>query len=104
MTIELPWRRRSIGARLSLLYTLAALTAVALFAGITDWRLSTNFDAEHLRFVQAKVAELQVDLRDAGGKPQALLGEIVKETEGSRLRQYEARVLTHGSQVGETPA
>ncbi|MEY2151157.1 heavy metal sensor histidine kinase [Rhodanobacter sp. 115] len=103
MTIELPWRRRSIGARLSLLYTLAALTAVALFAGITDWRLSTNFDAEHLRFVQAKVAELQVDLREAGGNPQALLGEIVKETEGSRLRQYEARVLTHGSQVGETP-
>ena len=102
MTIELPWRRRSIGARLSLLYTLAALTAVALFAGITDWRLSTNFSAEHLRFVQAKVAELQVDLNDAGGKPQALLGEIVKETEGSRLRQYEARVLVAGFLLGET--
>ena len=103
MTIELPWRRRSIGARLSLLYTLAALTAVALFAGITDWRLSTNFSAEHLRFVQAKVAELQVDLNDAGGRPQALLGEIVKETEGSRLRQYEARVLVAGHVLGETP-
>ena len=103
MTIELPWRRRSIGARLSLLYTLAALTAVALFAGITDWRLSTNFSAEHLRFVQAKVAELQVDLNDAGGRPQALLGEIVKETEGSRLRQYEARVLAGGQVLGETP-
>ncbi len=103
MRLELPWRRRSIGARLSLLYTLAALTAVALFAGITDWRLSTNFSAEHLRFVQAKVAELQVDLNDAGGRPQALLGEIVKETEGSRLRQYEARVLAGGHLLGETP-
>ncbi len=103
MTTELPWRRRSIGARLSLLYTLAALTAVALFAGITDWRLSTNFSAEHLRFVQAKVAELQIDLTDAGGTPQALLSEIVKETEGSRLRQYEARVLADGHVLGETP-
>ncbi|MBS0318268.1 MAG: HAMP domain-containing protein, partial [Proteobacteria bacterium] len=103
MRIELPWRRRSIGARLSLLYTLAALTAVALFAGITDWRLSTNFSAEHLRFMQAKVAELQADLNDAEGKPQALLGEILKETEGSRLRQYEARVLTGGHVLGETP-
>ena len=102
MRLELGWRR-SIGARLSLLYTLAALTAVALFAGITDWRLSTNFSAEHLRFVQAKVAELQVDLNDAGGRPQALLGEIVKETEGSRLRQYEARVLAGGHLLGETP-
>jgi two-component system heavy metal sensor histidine kinase CusS len=103
MRIELPWRRRSIGARLSLLYTLAALTAVALFAGITDWRLSTNFSAEHLRFVQAKVAELQVDLNDAGGRPQALLGEIMKETDGSRLRQYEARVLIGEHVLGETP-
>ncbi len=102
MRLELP-RRRSIGARLSLLYTLAALTAVALFAGITDWRLSTNFSDEHLRFVQAKVAELQADLDDAGGRPQALLGEIVKETEGSRLRQYEARVLAGGHVLGETP-
>jgi two-component system heavy metal sensor histidine kinase CusS len=103
MTLELPWQRRSIGARLSLLYTLAALTAVALFAGITDWRLSTNFSAEHLRFAQAKVTELQVDLNDAGGRPQALLSEIAKETEGSRLRQYEARVLAGGRVLGETP-
>jgi two-component system, OmpR family, heavy metal sensor histidine kinase CusS len=103
MTIELPWRRRSIGARLSLLYTLAALIAVALFAGITDWRLSSNFSAEHLRFVQAKVAEMQMDLNDAGGKSAALLGEIMKETEGSRLRQYEARVLVAGNVLGETP-
>ncbi|MDE2280547.1 MAG: heavy metal sensor histidine kinase [Xanthomonadaceae bacterium] len=103
MSIELPWRRRSIGARLSLLYTLVALTAVVLFAGITDWRLSTNFSAEHLRFMQAKVAELQMDLNDAEGKPQVLLGEIAKETEGTRLRQYEARVLIGGHVLGETP-
>ncbi|MGA0587976.1 heavy metal sensor histidine kinase [Dyella sp. KRB-257] len=108
MTIEaMPpvrwWRRCSIGTRLSLLCMLAALTAVGLFAGITDWRLSTNFSAEHLRFMQAKVAELQVDLDDAGGRPQALLGEIVKETEGTRLRQYEARVLAAGRVLGETP-
>lgn len=103
MTIELSRRRRSIGARLSLLYTLVALTAVALFAAITDWRLSTNFSVEHLRFAQAKIAELRVDLHDAGGNPQALLNEIVKETEGSRLRQYEARVLINGRTFGETP-
>jgi len=102
MKIERPWWRRSIGARLSLLYTLAALTAVALFAGITDWRLSTNFSAEHLRFMQAKVAELQVDLNDAKGEPQVLLGEIAKETEGTRLRQYQGRVLIGGRVRGET--
>jgi two-component system heavy metal sensor histidine kinase CusS len=103
MTIELPWQRRSIGARLSQLYTLVALSAVAVFAGITDWRLSTNFHTEHQSFVRAKVAELQLDLRDADGQPQALIGEIVKETEGTRLRQYQGRVLLDGRPLGATP-
>ncbi|HUX74865.1 MAG TPA: heavy metal sensor histidine kinase [Steroidobacteraceae bacterium] len=97
-------RPPSIGARLTLLHTGIALLAVALFASITDWRLSTNFTREHARFLQSKVAELQVDLDDANGDPQALLAEIAKETEGSRLRQYEARVLTgDGRTLGETP-
>lgn len=104
MRMQGSFRWHSIGARLTLLYTLAALIAVALFAGISDWRLSANFNAEHLRFMQAKAAELQTDLNDAHGDPQALLAEIVKETGGSRLRQYQARVLTaDGQTLGETP-
>jgi two-component system heavy metal sensor histidine kinase CusS len=104
MPTEAPWRARSIGARLTLLYMLVVLTTVAIFAGITDWRLSTNFAAEHQRFVQAKAAELQADLDDAGGDPAALLDEIVKETTGLKLRQYQARVLGRdGRMLGETP-
>jgi len=98
------WRSPSIGARLTLLYTLMALLAVALFAGITDWRLSTNFSREQVSFLQSKVAELQTDLDDANGDPQALLAEIAKETGASRLRQYQARVLAvDGRTLGETP-
>lgn len=104
MRTEALWRAHSIGARLTLLYMAVALTTVAIFAGITDWRLSTNFAAEHQRFVQAKAAELQEDLVDAGGDPGALLDEIIKETAGSKLRQYQARVLDRdGSMLGETP-
>ena len=98
------WRSASIGTRLTLLYTLMALLAVALFAGVTDWRLATNFSREQVRFLQSKVAELQTDLDDANGDPQGLLAEIAKETGESRLRQYQARVLGIGGQVlGETP-
>ncbi|MDE2309130.1 MAG: heavy metal sensor histidine kinase [Xanthomonadaceae bacterium] len=98
------WRSPSIGARLTLLYTVMALLAVALFAGITDWRLSTNFSREQVSFLQSKVAELQTDLDDANGDPQALLAEIAKETGASRLRQYQARVLAaDGTTLGETP-
>ncbi|MFA6230391.1 MAG: heavy metal sensor histidine kinase [Rhodanobacter sp.] len=97
-------RVHSIGARLTLLYMFVALVTVAIFAGITDWRLSVNFAAEHRRFVQTKAAELQADLNDAGGDPAALLDEIVKETAGSKLRQYQARVLNReGRMLGETP-
>ncbi len=98
-----PWRRRAIGAWLTLLYTVAAALSVALFAAITDWRLAVNFQAEQLRLVQAKLAELQADLADAGGDPQALVDEIVRETAGSRLRQYQARVLLDGRTLGGTP-
>ncbi|MDE2276288.1 MAG: hypothetical protein KGK09_08335, partial [Burkholderiales bacterium] len=79
-----PWRLRAIGAWLTLLYTVAAALSVALFAAITDWRLAVNFQTEQLRLVQAKLAELQADLADAGGDPQALVDEIVRETAGSR--------------------
>ena len=104
MRTEAWWRVHSIGTRLTLLYMAVVLTTVAIFAGITDWRLSTNFAAGHQRFVQAKAAELQTDLDDAGGDPAALLDEIVKETTGSKLRQYQARVLGRdGSMLGETP-
>ncbi len=104
MSIEAPLRTRSIGARLTLLYTLTALAAVALFAGVAVWRLSANFSAEHLRFLQAKVAEFQNDMRDAHERPQALVVEILKETTESRLREYQARVIApNGHLLGETP-
>lgn len=95
---------RSIGARLTALYMVIALSALALFAGIIYWRVSTNFTAEHQRFFQAKIAELQVDMDDAHGDPRALVTEIMHETAGSQLRQYQARVLTaDGRTLGETP-
>lgn len=104
MRTDALWRTHSIGARLTLLYMAVVLTTLALFAGITDWRLSTNFASEHQRFVQAKAAELQEDLNDAGGDPAALLDEVIKETGGSKLRQYQARVLDRdGRMLGETP-
>lgn len=91
----------SIGARLTLFYCLAILLATALFAGVAYWRLQTNFAAEHTRFLEAKIAELKEDLAD--GNPRALLSEIAKETAGTRLRQYEARVLSGVRVLGETP-
>src|SRR5574337_1188990 len=71
------WRAPSIGTRLTLLYTLMALLAVALFAGVIYWGLATNFSREQVRFLQSKVAELQTDLDDANGAPQALPGPRV---------------------------
>ncbi|TAL91434.1 MAG: HAMP domain-containing protein [Rhodanobacter sp.] len=98
------WRAPSIGTRPTLLYTLMALLAVALFAGITDWGLATNFSRAQVRFLQSKVAELQTDLDEANGAPQALLAEIARETGTSRLRQYQARVLdATGKILGGTP-
>jgi two-component system heavy metal sensor histidine kinase CusS len=97
------WRSPSIGARLTLLYTVMALLAVALFAGVTNWSLSTNFQREHVRFLQSKVAELRTDLEEAHGNPHALIAEIANETDESRFRQYQARVLDANSKVlGET--
>lgn len=93
----------SITARLTLLYTLGAMAAVALFATLVNWKLSSNFSIEHLRFVQAKTAELQTDLDDADGRASALLSEISKETAGTRLRQYQARVLSGDTILGQTP-
>lgn len=104
MPIETSGHILSIGTRLTLLYTLLALTAMALFAIVANWQLSSNFDAEHLRFLHAKVAELQTDLKDGNGQPEVLLGEIGKETGESRLRQYQARVMSgDGRVLGETP-
>lgn len=98
------WRSPSIGGRLTLLYTVMALLAVVVFAGVTNWRLTTNFSREHVRFLQSKVAELRMDLHDANGDPQGLIAEIAKETDESRLRQYQARVQdTQGKLLGGTP-
>lgn len=95
---------RSISARLTLFYTLTSLIAVAVFTSALYWKLTVNFNAEHLRFLQAKVQELVEDFRDGGNQPGALLVEINKETAGTALRQYEARVLARQSVVlGQTP-
>ena len=103
MPIEARLRMRSIGARLTLLHTAVALTAMIVFAGVAEWRLTANFTAEHSRFLQAKVAELHGDLKDAGGDPRALIAEIAKETTGARLREYFARVIgADGRVLGET--
>ncbi len=104
MASEAHARTHSIGARLTLLYTLVALVAMALFAAVAYWRLSSNFRAEHARFLQIKMAELQTDYGDGGGRPEVLLGEIAKETDDSRLRQYQARVIAADGQIlGGTP-
>jgi two-component system heavy metal sensor histidine kinase CusS len=94
----------SISGRLALLYTLGAMLAVGLFALLANWKLEENFAAEHRNFLQAKAAELQDDLNDGDGSTRALITEILQETVGIRLRQYEARVLVAGQTVGETPS
>ncbi|MBW4024688.1 MAG: heavy metal sensor histidine kinase [Proteobacteria bacterium] len=95
-------RPSSISGRLALLYTLGALLAVGLFALLANWKLEQNFADAHRDFLQAKAAELQDDLRDGDGTPAALIKEILQETDGARLRAYEARVLLAGRQAGET--
>lgn len=98
------FRTRSISTRLTLSNMVIALVALTLFAGIIYWGLSANFATEHQRFLQSKVAELQIDLDQAHGNPRALVDEIIRETEGLQLRQYQARVITGaGSVLGETP-
>ncbi|MDE1905259.1 MAG: heavy metal sensor histidine kinase [Rhodospirillales bacterium] len=102
--MKLPsFRPASISGRLALLYTLGALLAVGLFALLANWKLEANFTAAHREFLQAKAAELQDDLSDGDGTPGALIKEILQETDGVRLRAYEARVLVAGKQAGETP-
>ena len=96
-------RPASISGRLALLYTLGALLAVGLFALLAHWKLEANFTAAHRDFLQAKAAELQDDLSDGNGTPDALVKEILQETDGARLRAYEARVLVAGREAGETP-
>ncbi|WP_234730937.1 heavy metal sensor histidine kinase [Acidocella facilis] len=96
-------RAASISGRLALLYTLGALLAVGLFALLANWKLEANFTIAHRDFLQAKAAEFQDDLNDGGGQPDLLINEILKETDGARLRSYEARVLVAGKRAGETP-
>ena len=104
MPSEVTISRFSIRTRLALFYTLIAITAMALFALAVDWQLTANFQSEHKRFLQAKAAELQADLADNDGNLQALLAEIAKETAGTALRQYEARVRdAEGRALGATP-
>lgn len=94
----------SIAARLTLLYTATSFAAVAIFTGILYWMLTVNFDNEHVRFLQGKAAELTEDFEDGGGRPNAMLSEITKETSGTDLSEYRARVLgSAGNTLGETP-
>ncbi len=104
MLVEATTTTFSIRTQLALFYTLVAITAMTLFAWAVDWQLAANFQSEHKHFLQAKAAELQADLTDSSGNPQALLVEITKETAGTSLRQYEARVRDEeGRTLGETP-
>ena len=97
--------RLSISVRLTLFYTLTSFTAVAAFTGILYWMLTMNFNAEHLRFLRSKAEELTEDFRDDGNRPEALLAEITKETSGTILSQYRARMLAQqGNVLGGTPA
>lgn len=94
----------SISARLTLFYTVASLIAVVLFTSVIYWKLTDNFDAEHLLFLQAKAHEFVKDFQDGGSQPNALLREISKETAGNALRPYAARVLVQQDAViGQTP-
>ena len=104
VTTESSGRAFSIGTRLTVLYTAVVLGVMVLFAAAVMWQLSTSFNAEHRRFLKDKVAELQTDLDDGHGNPNALLAEISRETADRGVRQYEARVLTaEGHVLGETP-
>lgn len=94
----------SIGTRLTVLYTVVVLIVMVLFAAAIMWRLTSTFNAEHQRFLKDKVAELQTDLDDGHGRPEALLAEIARETADRNVRQYEARVVAADGQVlGATP-
>lgn len=94
----------SIRTRLSLFYTVVAVAAMGLFALAVDWQLVANFRSEHERFLEAKAAELHSDLAENASNPALLLAEIAKETAGTSLRQYEARVVdAAGNTLGETP-
>lgn len=98
-------RRLSLSARLTLLYTLTSFAAVAVFTGVLYWMLTVNFTAEHLRFLRSKSEELAEDFRDGGNRPKDLLAEIAKETSGTVLSQYRARVLMQQDRVlGSTPS
>jgi two-component system heavy metal sensor histidine kinase CusS len=104
MATEPGQRAFSIGARLTVLYTAVVLGVMVLFAAAVMWQLSSTFTAEHQRFVKDKVAELQTDLDDGHGNPEALLEEIDRETADRGVRQYQARVLAaDGRVLGETP-
>lgn len=104
MTTDPSGRTLSIGARLTLLYTVVVLSVMVLFAAAVMWQLSSTFNAEHQRFVKDKVAEMQTDLDAGHGSAGALLEEIHRETADSGVRQYESRVLSaDGRVLGETP-
>ncbi|WP_343162753.1 heavy metal sensor histidine kinase [Oleiagrimonas sp. C23AA] len=96
-------RAWSITARMTVFYTVSALIAVGLLALLLNWKLTTSFQGAHVRYLQAKADEFQTDLNDAGGRPSALVAEIVKETGDSPLRPYEARVMLGDKVLGQTP-
>src|SRR5690348_5549372 len=103
MATESTRRALSIGARLTMLYTVVVLGVMVLFAVAFMWQLSSTFTSEHARFLHDKIAELQTDLGEGHGNPQAVLAEIHRETADSGVRQYQARLLSaDGRMLGET--
>lgn len=94
----------SIGARLTVFYTVVVLIVMVLFAAAITWQLSSTFNTEHQRLLRDKVAELRGDLEAGDGSARDLLAEIQRETADPGVRQYQARVLAaDGRVLGETP-
>lgn len=101
---ELRLGPRSISIRLTLLFSLTAVVFIATFTLLILSKLSSAFGAEHVRFMQDKVAELHTDLADAHGRPRDVIAEVQRETADRAVRRYQARVLdASGRQLVETP-
>ena len=95
---------RSITLRLSLLYAASTLAVLSVCGVALYFYLVHSFNYEDSQFLIAKVHELHADLADDGHRTRRLVKEIHTETESTRFRDYEARLLLAQSKVlGETP-